>query len=59
VSKEIPSNRFRFEMVNPDMFRTTYSDSDPFAPDLYEMDYLFAAVMCFSKSNDAFLQRIF
>ncbi|MBR2353083.1 MAG: alpha-galactosidase [Clostridia bacterium] len=45
ISRYIPSNRFQFEMVNPDLFRTAYGERDPFAPDLYDMDYLFAAVM--------------
>ena len=45
IARYIPSNRFQFEMLNPDLFRTAYGDDDPFAPDLYDMDYLFASVM--------------
>ena len=45
ISRYIPSNRFQFELLNPDHPCATYKDSDPFAPDLYDMDYLFACVM--------------
>lgn len=45
ISRYVPSNRFQFEMLNPDLYRDAYSDSDPFAPDLYSMDYLFSTVM--------------
>ena len=55
ISKYLPSNRFQFEIVNPDVSRETYSDNDPFATDLYDMDYLFASVML---SNPLFWQEI-
>ena len=45
ISKYIPSNRFQFELINPDHPRATYGESDPFVPALYDMDYLFASVM--------------
>ena len=45
ISKYVPSNRFQFELVNPDLTRAAYGENDPFAPDLYDMDYLFASVM--------------
>ncbi len=45
ISRYIPLNRFQFELLNPDLTRAGYSDSDPFAPKLFDMDYLFACVM--------------
>ena len=45
ISKYLPSNRFQFELVNPDLNKESYSESDPFAPIRYGMDYLFASVM--------------
>lgn len=45
ISKYIPSNRFQFEIVNPDLHSENYRDDDPFAPSKYGMDYLFAIVM--------------
>ena len=44
-SKYIPSTRFQFELVNPDLFKECYAEDDVFAPSLYGMDYLFASVM--------------
>ncbi len=45
ISKYIPASRFQFELINPDLNRELYKESDPFAPSLYGMDYLFASVM--------------
>lgn len=45
LSRYIPSSRFQFEIVNPDLNTELYSPDDPFAPQLYSMDYLFASVM--------------
>ncbi len=45
LSRYLPTTRFQFEVVNPDLNQERYSPSDPFAPSLYDMDYLFATVM--------------
>lgn len=45
ISKYIPSSKFQFEMLNPDLNKNAYNADDPFAPSLYTMDYLFATVM--------------
>lgn len=45
ISKYLPSNRFQFELINPDLNKESYRDGDPFAPCNYDMDYLFATVM--------------
>lgn len=45
ISKYIPSAKFQFELVNPDLNKENYREGDPFAPSLYTMDYLFATVM--------------
>ena len=45
ISKYQPSNRFQFELINPDLNRDSYRNGDPFAPANYDMDYLFASVM--------------
>ena len=44
-SKYLPTTRFQFEIVNPDLGKDCYAATDPFAPSLYGMDYLFASVM--------------
>lgn len=44
-SKYLPTTRFQFELVNPDLFKECYAENDVFAPSLYSMDYLFASVM--------------
>ncbi|MBQ8432753.1 MAG: alpha-galactosidase [Clostridia bacterium] len=44
-SKYLPTTRFQFELVNPDLYRESYPENDPFAPSHYGMDYLFASVM--------------
>ncbi|MBR7098833.1 MAG: alpha-galactosidase, partial [Clostridia bacterium] len=45
ISKYQPSNRFQFELINPDLNVESYKPTDPFAPVNYTMDYLFASVM--------------
>ncbi len=45
LSRYLPSNKFQFEMINPDLNRDRYPDGDPFVPSLYSQDYLFACVM--------------
>ena len=45
ISKYEPSNRFQFELINPDLNQDSYREGDPFAPVNYDMDYLFASVM--------------
>ncbi len=45
ISKYEPSNRFQFELINPDLNKESYAEGDPFAPANYDMDYLFASVM--------------
>ena len=44
-SKYLPTTRFQFEVVNPDLHGDSYAETDPFAPALFDMDYLFASVM--------------
>ena len=44
-AKYLPTTRFQFELVNPELGKECYADTDPFAPSLYGMDYLFASVM--------------
>ena len=45
ISRYVPSNRFQFELVNPDLNTDSYHENDPLAPQFYSMDYLFATVM--------------
>lgn len=45
ISRYLPSNRFQFELVNPDLNTECYPADDPLAPIHYDMDYLFAGVM--------------
>ena len=45
LSEYIPSSKFQFELVNPDLNNELYEQSDPFNPITYDMDYLFATVM--------------
>ncbi|MBQ9132447.1 MAG: alpha-galactosidase [Clostridia bacterium] len=45
ISRYVPSNRFQFELINPDLNTESYHDGDPLAPQFYSMDYLFASVM--------------
>jgi len=45
ISKYIPSTKFQFELVNPDLNVELYAPDDPLNPVLYDMDYLFATVM--------------
>jgi alpha-galactosidase len=44
-SKYLPTTRFQFELVNPDLGKDSYPENDDFAPSHYGMDYLFASVM--------------
>ena len=44
-SKYLPTTRFQFELINPELGKECYAETDPFAPSLYGMDYLFASVM--------------
>ena len=44
-SKYLPTTRFQFELVNPDLYSESYPENDPFAPSNFGMDYLFASVM--------------
>ena len=44
-SKYLPTTRFQFELVNPDLNMDSYAEDDIFAPAHYTMDYLFASVM--------------
>ena len=44
-SKYLPTTRFQFELVNPDLYKESYPENDPFAPSHFGMDYLFASVM--------------
>lgn len=45
ISRYVPSSKFQFELINPDLYQESYQSDDPFVPSLYDMDYLFAAVM--------------
>lgn len=45
ISKYLPASKFQFELINPDLYAECYNENDPFAPALYDMDYLFAMVM--------------
>ncbi|MBQ8696689.1 MAG: alpha-galactosidase [Clostridia bacterium] len=45
LGRYLPTQKFQFELINPDLFRENYREGDPFVPSLYDMDYLFAAVM--------------
>lgn len=44
LSRYIPAQRMLFEVLNPRRNRSLYQ-KDPFAPELYSADYLFASVM--------------
>ncbi len=45
LSRFIPASKFQFELVNPELYTDKYSSDDPFRPELYDIDYLFASVM--------------
>ena len=45
ISRYQPSNRFQFELVNPELNKDRYREDDLLAPQYYSMDYLFACVM--------------
>ena len=55
VGRFIPTSRFQFEVVNPDLNADKYEKNDPFAPSRYDMDYLFASVM---MSNPLFWMEL-
>lgn len=44
VSRFVPAQRMQIEVLNPRRNKEKYGD-DPFAPDLYSMDYLFGIAM--------------
>ena len=45
LGQYLPTSKFQFELVNPDLYPESYAPDDPFAPARYDMDYLFATVM--------------
>ena len=45
LSRFMPTSKFQFELVNPDLYTDMYSKDDPLRPELYDIDYLFASVM--------------
>ncbi len=45
LGRYLPTVRFQFELVNPDLYTDRYPEGDPFAPVHCDMDYLFASVM--------------
>lgn len=44
LARYLPACRLQLEIANPDLYPDRYAD-DPFAPEGYPMDYLFATVM--------------
>lgn len=55
ISRYIPAAKLQLELVNPDLNKESYAKNDPFAPSLYDMDYLFASVML---TNPLFWQEM-
>ena len=45
LSKYIPTSKFQFELLNPELCQDKYGKDDPLRPELYDIDYLFASVM--------------
>lgn len=45
LSKYLPTQKFQFELANPDLNGSFYKETDEFAPKNYSMDYLFAVCM--------------
>ena len=45
LSRFIPASKFQFEILNTELNRDKYDKNDPFRPELYDADYLFASVM--------------
>ncbi len=45
LSKYLPSTKLQFELMNPGIYTESYTEGDLLRPALYEIDYLFAAVM--------------
>ena len=55
LGKYLPTSKFQFEMINPDLYTECYPEGDPLVPSLYDQDYLFASVML---SNPLFWQEM-
>lgn len=55
LGRYLPTSKFQFEMINPDLYTECYPENDPFVPSLYGQDYLFASVML---SNPLFWQEM-
>lgn len=55
VCRYLPSSRFQFELINPDLYPECYPEGDPLVPKYYDMDYLFAGVML---SNPLFWMEV-
>ena len=45
LCRYIPASKFQFEVLNPCRFTEKYEKDDPYRPELYGIDYLFASVM--------------
>lgn len=45
LSAFMPTSKFQFELVNPELYTDAYSKDDPLRPETYDIDYLFASVM--------------
>ncbi len=45
IGRYIPTNKFQFELINPDLNVESYREGDSFAPVNFDMDYLFAVTM--------------
>lgn len=45
LSRFIPASKLQLELLNPELNTDKYTKTDPFRPELYEADYLFASVM--------------
>ena len=55
LGRYLPTSKFQFEMINPELYTECYPEGDPFVPSLYGQDYLFASVML---SNPLFWQEM-
>lgn len=45
LAKYLPTQKFQFELANPDLNGDFYKETDDFAPSKYSMDYIFATTM--------------
>lgn len=45
LSRVVPAGKLQLELVNPELNTESYSQEDPFRPELYDMDYLLAQVI--------------